>query len=241
MSQYVEMSAVYDQLAQDQPYDKWYDIVKYYTQSFNKDLKLLDIGCGTGSLTSKLTSIGSVTGIDLSADMLSIAVNKSNQVTWLEGDMTDFSLNTKFDVITIFCDSLNYLPDIEDVQQTFQCVMQHLDDSGIFIFDVHTIFKMNTLFNNQCYIDENEQVFLAWEAIAGEEPNSVYHDMNFFIKNSDGNYHRFDESHYQRTFDKDTYIQLLKQVGFSNIETFVDFSIENHDDKGERLFFVARK
>lgn len=97
--------------------------------------------------------------MDLSSDMLAIAANKSNQVSWLEGDMTDFSFNNEFDVITIFCDSLNYLPDIEDVNKTFINVFNHLSENGVFIFDVHTIYKMSTLFHNQCYIDENESTF----------------------------------------------------------------------------------
>ena len=97
--------------------------------------------------------------MDLSTDMLSIAANKSNQVTWLEGDMTDFSLNTTYDVVTIFCDSLNYLPDIDDIVNTFNCVFNHLSDLGMFIFDIHTIYKMNTAFNNQCYIDDNDDIF----------------------------------------------------------------------------------
>ena len=50
----------------------------------------------------------------------------------------------------------------------------------MFIFDIHTIYKMNTAFNNQCYIDDNDDIFLAWEAIKGEEPYSVYHDMSLF-------------------------------------------------------------
>lgn len=241
MAQYGEMSLVYDQLTQDQPYDKWFEIVNHYTQDLSHKPKILDIGCGTGSLTAQLSTIGSVTGMDLSSEMLSIAANKSNQVTWLEGDMTDFSFNTKFDVITIFCDSLNYLPDIKDVNETFINVFNHLSETGVFIFDVHTIQKMNTLFHNQCYIDENESIFLAWEAIVGDEPYSVYHDMSFFVKNTDDTYQRFDESHYQRTFEKDTYISLLKTIGFKAFETFIDFHRNNHDENGDRLFIVAYK
>ena len=56
--------------------------------------------------------------------------------------MTDFSFNNEFDVITIFCDSLNYLPDIEDVNKTFINVFNHLSENGVFIFDVHTIYKI---------------------------------------------------------------------------------------------------
>ena len=41
---------------------------------------------------------------------------------------------------------------------------------------------MNHQFNNRNYIDETEQLTLAWQAIAGEEPNSVYHQMSFLSK-----------------------------------------------------------
>lgn len=46
MTQYVEMSQVYDQLTQDQPYDKWFEIVQYYSQNFNHKPNILDLGCG---------------------------------------------------------------------------------------------------------------------------------------------------------------------------------------------------
>ena len=53
---------------------------------------------------------------------------------------------------------------------------------GVLMFDVHTTHKMDTLFNNQSYIDESEDIYLGWEAVQGEEKHSVWHDMSFFIK-----------------------------------------------------------
>ncbi|RIL84160.1 class I SAM-dependent methyltransferase, partial [Staphylococcus cohnii] len=139
MVQYEEMSYYYDQLTLDQPYESWLDIVEFYAK--NKST-ILDIGCGTGSFTSKLNDFDCITGMDLSVDMLSIAMQKSSEVNWIEGDMTDFDLNQQFDVITIFCDSLNYLTEYEDVLSTFQQVYHHLEpNEGIFMFDVHTEHK----------------------------------------------------------------------------------------------------
>ncbi|WP_251942864.1 class I SAM-dependent methyltransferase [Staphylococcus sp. Marseille-Q5304] len=239
MVQYEEMSLFYDQLTFDQPYESWLDIVNHFSL---KKSSILDLGCGTGSFTTLLESFDEVTGMDLSIDMLSVATQKSNNVNWIEGDMTEFNLDKQFDVITIFCDSLNYLPNEDDVIATFYNVFKHLDQEGTFMFDVHTVHKMNTLFNNQSYIDESEDVFLAWEAVRGEEPLSVWHDMTFFINQSEHNYKRFDESHYQRTFTEAKYKEMLTRVGFSKIDTFVDFEIEHHDDNAaERLFFIVRK
>lgn len=238
MVQYEEMSLFYDQLTLDQPYESWLEIVNQFAENRTS---ILDIGCGTGSLTSLLTDFDQITGMDLSVDMLSIATQKSNKVNWIEGDMTEFELNQKFDVITIFCDSLNYLPEKDHVFTTFSHVFKHLETDGVFMFDVHTPFKMNTLFNNQSYIDESEKVFLGWEAVQGEEPLSVWHDMSFFIKQDDNQYARFDESHYQRTYTEADYMEMLNNVGFSQITTFVDFDIKNNSNEGHRLFFIVKK
>ncbi|HCV2704009.1 TPA: class I SAM-dependent methyltransferase [Staphylococcus aureus] len=238
MSQYAEMSLVYDQLTQDQPYEKWFEIVKNHCKD---ESNILDIGCGTGSLTVQLEALGNVTGMDLSVDMLTVAAQKSANVNWLEGDMTSFDLQQQFDIITIFCDSLNYLQDETAVIETFINVYRHLADSGVFIFDVHTVYKTMTLFNNQSYIDDKGDIFLAWDAVQGDLPLSVYHDMTFFIRHEDETYSRFDESHFQRTFDEKTYLSWLTQVGFKHVETFTDFNIDEHNEDAERLFFIAKK
>ena len=79
MNQYEDMSLVYDKLTQDRPYHSWFNIVEHFLPSDSHDL--LDIGCGTGNLTQLLTSLGEVTGMDISVDMLSIArQNKSSEV-----------------------------------------------------------------------------------------------------------------------------------------------------------------
>ncbi|UMT74740.1 class I SAM-dependent methyltransferase [Staphylococcus roterodami] len=238
MSQYAEMSLVYDQLTQDQPYEKWYELVANYCENGSN---ILDVGCGTGSLTVQLVDLGQVTGMDLSIDMLTVASQKSTSVNWIEGDMTSFDLQQKFDVITIFCDSLNYLQDENTVIETFKNVYNHLNDSGVFMFDVHTVHKMMTLFNNQSYIDDRDGIFLAWDAIQGDLPLSVYHDMSFFIRNEDQTYSRFDESHFQRTFEEATYLKWLTEIGFNHIKTFTDFDENKHNEHADRLFFVAKK
>ena len=70
MVQYEEMSLFYDQLTLDQPYDAWLDIVQTYAKD---NASILDIGCGTGSFTSLLSTYNDVTGMDLSVDMLAMA------------------------------------------------------------------------------------------------------------------------------------------------------------------------
>ncbi len=143
-------------------------------------------------------------------------------------------------MITIFCDSLNYLETLNDVKMTFERVYQHLNKNGVFIFDVHTVHKMKTLFNNKSYIDESDNVFVGWDAICGEEPLSVYHEMTFFVSQQNGLYRRFDESHYQRTYDEQIYRNLLQDVGYHSVKTFTDFNIHSHEEDAHRLFLLLK-
>ncbi|WP_114603240.1 class I SAM-dependent methyltransferase [Staphylococcus sp. EZ-P03] len=238
MVQYQGFSQYYDELTQDQPYEQWLAIIQ---QAASKRDSILDIGCGTGSLTHLLTDFKHVTGMDLSSDMLAVASKKASNIRWIEGDMTDFDLGQTYDVITILCDSLNYIAEKDQVAATFNHVYEHLNDDGTFIFDVHSTYKMETLFANHSYIDETEHIFLGWDAVKGEEPYSVWHYMTFFELQNDGSYHRFDEEHYQRTYLREDYIDMLENAGFKSISTFYDFDVENQDEQSDRLFFIVKK
>ena len=52
-----------------------------------------------------------------------------------------------------------------------------------------------------------------------DEPLSVYHEMTFFVSQQNGLYQRFDESHYQRTYEEQIYRNLLKDVGYHSVKT----------------------
>ncbi|HCN61416.1 MULTISPECIES: class I SAM-dependent DNA methyltransferase [Mammaliicoccus] len=236
---YNRMSNYYDLLTDDQPYDKWKEIVGHFLKS--NDNEILDIGCGTGRLTTKLLDFGNVSGLDLSAEMLEIAESRNPNIDWYCQDMRDLDLPKNYDVITIFCDSLNYVTDPEDVLQVFNYINNYLKKDGLLIFDVHSIHKMNHQFNNCNYIDESEHLTLTWQAIAGEEPNSVYHQMSFFAEREDGLYERFDEEHYQITFEIPLYKQLLEFAGFEVKNVFTDFNIDDYNEDGDRHFIVAQK
>ena len=135
MVQYHELSQFYDSLTRDQPYTSWRDIIEHYREHRQT---LLDIGCGTGNLTTLLRGFDTVFGMDLSIDMLTLAEQKSSNVQWVEGDMTDFDLGLEFDIVTILCDSLNYLASEEEVKQTFESVYQHLTP-GDYSFSMSTL------------------------------------------------------------------------------------------------------
>ena len=245
---YQQFAYIYDYLMEDVPYDSWVEFVNREAESNNVNgSKLLDIGCGTGELSIRLLKEGySVTGIDLSEDMLFIAREKAEKeglsLPLFQQDMSELEGMGTFDIITIFCDSLNYLESEEKVMNTFKNVKTHLGDNGIFLFDVHSIFKVSQIFLNETFTYNDEEVSYIWECFPGEWPNSVEHELTFFVKDDEsGQYERIEELHYQRTFPVLTLEKWLKEAGFTVLSVTADFSEGNPGDQSERVFFACKK
>ncbi|WP_078379628.1 class I SAM-dependent DNA methyltransferase [Sutcliffiella halmapala] len=247
---YGQFAFIYDHLMEDVPYDQWVTFVKTVKEKYHptKDsYTVVDVGCGTGELAIRFAKEGwNVAGVDLSESMLAVAHEKSAKaglaIPYYEQNMTELDGFSGADCITIFCDSLNYLRTIEEVQQTFKAVYDQLDNDGIILFDVHSLFKMTQIFMNATFTNSEEDVAYIWNCFPGEEPNSVEHELSFFVLNEDtGLYSRFDEVHYQRTHCVEVYKKWLEEVGFTLLSVTGDFSVDFLADQSERVFFVAQK
>lgn len=235
---YQAFAKLYDELMYDQPYDQWAAITMKFAGSTDR---VLDVACGTGSVVSLLPVTMHRVGIDLSEEMLAIANEKDPAVHLLVQNMVEMDIGETFDVITCYCDSLNYLTTLDDVQQFFHHVKAHLASDGTFIFDVHSVWKMQHLFNGQTYSDETDDVTYIWNAISGEEENSVWHEMSFFVNVENDIYQRFDETHYQKTFHPDIYIKLLENAGLEAVQQFADFNMDDVNlSNAERIFFIVK-
>ncbi len=245
MSSYKEFAHIYDALMTDIPYDKY---VQKVISSVNdvQGKSLLDIGCGTGVLSAKFAEQGFlVQAIDLSEEMLAIASDRFQKggynIPLFHTSMTDLSGFHDIHVAILSIDSMNYLEEDEEVLQTLHGIYQSLTPGGQLFFDVHSVYKMDELFLDGPFTYEDEQVAYIWHTEQGEQPHSVYHDLTFFMKNSNGSYNRFEESHYQRSYDVETYLAFLKQVGFTNVKVSADWTDESPNRHSERIFFRAVK
>lgn len=245
---YQQFAYLYDQLMQDAPYDEWVRFVKAKLAKYQVVGKsLLDLACGTGELSVRFAKEGfAVTGVDLSSDMLAVAQAKSQEkglsIPFYEQDMAHLEGHEVYDIIGIFCDSLNYLQSDEDVIHTFSNVHQYLKDDGIFFFDVHSIYKISEVFINQTYCLSEEHLSYIWNSFAGGDPNSVEHELSFFVLDElSGKYDRIDELHYQRTYPIGQYSDWLQAAGFELLEISADFKDAAPQQNSERIFFIARK
>lgn len=244
---YSHFAAVYDRLMADAPYEEWLKwLDKKALANGLRGKRLLDLGCGTGTLTLMAARAGyPVTGVDLSEDMLAVAqakaVAKGILPAFIQQDMRALELGQTYEVVMAFCDVLNYLTTADDVRRTFQAVYHHLKPGGLFLFDVHSIHKIDDIFQNASYCSGEEEVAYIWECFQGPHPHSVYHELSFFIQQPSGLYQRLDETHLERTFTLEIYRDWLIAAGFSNVSIHADFQEKAPNDQAERWFFTATK
>ena len=111
-----------DKLAENR--DKWIarnsyfynDDYNYMNFLVNEGQRVLELGCGTGKLLNMLKPSYGV-GVDLSANMISIAQKNYSNLEFVQGDLEDqeliSSLKGPFDYI-ILSDTIGYLDDCED-------------------------------------------------------------------------------------------------------------------------------
>ena len=139
MQPYTGFASVYDLFMDNVPYEEWTDYVVHLLKKYGVEQGIvLELGCGTGSMTSRLSARGyDMIGIDSSEEMLSIAREKSSgkeDILYLCQDMRNFELYGTVAAVVSVCDSMNYILTEEDLLEVFRLVNNYLDPRGIFIF-----------------------------------------------------------------------------------------------------------
>jgi len=184
-------ATMYELLHDPQFYQDWLKLLQSYV---TEKKAILDLGCGNGMLLSLLQAQGhEVSGVDVSADMLTLAKEKLGPTAELyENDMVEFfTKKARYDIIISTCDSLNYLASIKDIEQVFRQVHAMLKPGGFFFFDIHSDYTFCERFMNWHYGADTERASFIWD-IHVSDGNMYEHDLIFFLLNEGGLYERYD-------------------------------------------------
>ncbi len=244
---YHSFAEVYDELTQDVEYQKRCDYVQQLIEQFmgRKPELVVDLACGTGSVTVELAKRGyDMTGIDASPDMLEVARRKAQQsgqdILFLQQEMQEFELYGTVDVILCLLDSLNYLLHQEDLHQCLHWVENYLNPGGLFIFDINTKYKLETLLPGNVFTDETEHVYYTWENAFDKEDGICMFDLNFFVREN-GQYRRFEEVHYEKAYTRGQIKMALRQAGLQLLGEYEDLTMQAPQRRSEKIFYVAQK
>lgn len=242
---YGEFAKIYDELInEDINYDKMVNRIIEVCKKYDVDfINYLDVACGTGNVTVRLAKYFKENyAVDLSEDMLREAFEKfkDNRIRCkvICQDMAELSLNKKFNLITSVLDSTNYIIEEDQLRNYFEGVKEHLNDDGIFIFDINSYYKLSQILGNNIYTYSEEEVFYTWENTFEDDLLSMF--LTFFVKQGEL-YERFEEEHLERAY-KEVYLErILEELALKVLEKFEGYSDKTVSDNSERIMYIVKK
>ncbi len=207
---------------------------------------VLDLGCGTGTITELLYEKGyDMIGVDSSEEMLQIALDKKfetrSDILYLCQDMRELDLYSTVGTVVSVCDSLNYLLMDEDVLQTFHLVNNYLFPGGIFIFDFNTIYKYEEVIGDTTIAENREDCSFIWENFYSCEDHINEYDVTVFERQEDDLYRRFMETHYQRGYTLEEMKTFLEKAGLIFVTALDEKTHEAPTETSERIYVIARE
>lgn len=247
MANYQTFAQLYDNLFDSEMYLEWRDYVMRNIP--DKTGRVLDLAGGAGRLAVLLAEAGyqDVSVFDLSPEMLALAMKHAEDakvnIPLIEGDMTEWSdLPDKYQTITSFADSFNYLTQVEQLKDTFTQVYNHLVADGQFLFDMITPYQIKDVYPGYMYNWHDEETAFLWSSYEGDKVDTVEHELTFFVyqEKIDG-YQQIQELHVEYAYSLTQIKALLTAVGFKDIEVSADFGKNDIDTTTTRWFFKAHK
>lgn len=205
---------------------------------------VLDLGCGTGTLTVKMAERGyEMIGLDASEEMLRHASDKAatagQEILFLHQDMTEFELYGTVDAMISTLDGVNYLTEDGDLEAMFRLLHYYLNPGGILIFDVNTPYKFREVLDGHTFVYEDDNAFCVWENEL--DGNLCYFDLTFFLQNPDGTYTRKEEYQQERVYTEPEIRAAAKRCGltFLGVRNAPDGA--EADPTCERVFYIIQR
>ncbi len=244
MNAYAYLAPFYDRFTADVSYEAFAD---FYAQVFKQrelhPKTILDLACGTGSLTCILAKRGyEMIGADASAEMLSIADEKAADLSpkplFLNQAMEELDLYGTVDACICALDAVNYVPR-EALQTAFQKVWLFLEPGGVFIFDINSQEKLEAL-DGQVFVDENEDALCLWRTEFSPEDRTCFYGVDLFVREG-SLWRREREEHIEYAYSPDELRSLLFEAGFRHINCYGGPHMCAPEPGDPRIFFVASK
>ena len=241
MSSYDALAGSYDSLMVDGSYLKRADFLqRLFKKSRIPVETVLDLACGTGTMTWILTGRGyELIGVDASEEMLAAAMEKTGcvegvQPIFLHQSMPKLDLYGTVDAAICCLDSLNYLTDPKDVRRTFERLRLFIAPGGLLVFDINTVEKLEAL-DGQVFLDETEDTYCVWRTEYNRRLCTYYMDI---FQRSGSKWNRSAEVHRERAYTTEELTQWLNEAGFTDVRLWGDM-VRRKPREGEQRIYVT--
>ena len=246
MDSYSELASCYDLFMDETPYDAWLEFILEKFEKYNVPKELiLDLGCGTGTLTEMLADKGyDMIGVDLSSEMLGKAIEKRDKsgkdILYLCQDMREFELYGTVRAIVSVCDSINYILEDDEVIETFKLVNNYLDPDGIFIFDFNTVYKYEEVIGDITIAENRDDYSFIWENFYHEEEHINEYDLTIFSKEGEL-FRKSVETHLQRGYTVEEMTGFMEAAGMVVLEVLDEETHLPPTEETERVQIIAKE
>lgn len=246
MDAYTSFAQVYDLFMDNVPYDQWCRYITELLREYGiQDGLVLELGCGTGVLTRKLAAKGyDMIGVDYSEDMLEIAMDhrqEGEDILYLLQDMREFELYGTVRAAVSICDSMNYIVEYQDLVQVMKLVNNYLDPGGIFIFDLNTPYKYEEILGENTFAENRPEGSFIWENYYDGETGINEYDLTLFVREKEGIYRKFEETHYQRAYELEQVRRAIKEAGLEFVAAYDAGTHKPVQQDSQRIYVIARE
>lgn len=232
---------MYEILHENAPQDE----LEFYLSYAKKGEKILEALCGSGRFLVPFMNRGfNISGMDLSAEMLSKLKQKAPNAKVIQADILEYSSQEQYDYIFISSGSVSLFTNIELCTRILEKLKRMLVPNGKFVFAVDTVA-------NKCANDDDYKVTASVKTKEGSElilKSKNYYDEQSQTQFSPGIYELYNDEGellQKENMDFQTHLykfgemeQYLKEVGFTNVKTYSSFSKKNAvDEKCEMFLF----
>jgi len=209
---------------------------------------LLDLACGEGTFAVAMARLGfDVTGVDRSPRMLECAREQAAQagveIDFALGDVRTLSFEDRFDLVTCWYDSLNYLLESTDLSNTFKGVTRALKPGGVFIFDMNSLFGLAKLWREAgCYVKEESAGTFEVHRHAYDFETDIGSVMITCFLKDNGRWRRFDEEHRERAYPHQEILDMLSDAGLQTLASWGSFRDRSEiTPESGRIWYISRK
>lgn len=264
MEAYTSFASVYDTFMDNVPYEEWGEYIYSLLCRYGvRDGIVLDLGCGTGTMTEILAGYGyDMIGVDNSEDMLELAMEKriasGYDILYLLQDMREFELYGTVRAVVSVCDSVNYITEPEELAGVFRLVNNYLDPGGIFLFDFNTEYKYREVMGDCTIAEDRGPCSFIWDNCYYEEERINEYDLTLFIRegtapgqnegaeedDTEENgalYRKYTETHFQRGYTLEEIRELLSSAGLIFQAAYDMDTREAAGETSERICVIARE